>query len=75
MQVGETVKRFLGSVSRITAAGNTVVFNPPGYGSEIYNWKTGKSTPLRQKDGVYLLDLWIKVPKSENQGFTGPEKR
>ena len=61
------VTKTLGSVSRMTKAGNRVVFNAEGdpEGSYIENKWTGAHTYMRQENGVYLFDAWIKPP----QGF------
>ena len=55
------VSKALAAVSRIVGAGNRVVFDDrDGVGSYIQNRKTGKCTPLRQNNGVYYLDVWMK---------------
>ena len=59
-QVAKTHKA-LGSVSKICANGNTVIFDDEG--SYILNKATGERTMLRQENGVYLLDVRIAPPK------------
>ena len=55
------VGKALGAVSRIVGAGNRVIFDDPTtVGSYIENKTTGKQTPLRQHNGVYYLDVWVK---------------
>ena len=55
------VSKPLGAVSRIVSAGNRVIFDDPNtVGSYIQNRNTGKCTPLRQHNGVYYLDVWMK---------------
>ena len=54
------VSKALGAVSRIVGAGNQVIFDEPSVGSFIRNKQTGKLTPLRQHNGVYYLDAWVK---------------
>ena len=50
----------LGSVSRLVEAGHSVVFRSPEMGSYIQNNRNGHTTYLRQHDGSYYLDLWVK---------------
>jgi hypothetical protein len=52
--------RILGSVSRLVEAGHTVVFRSPELGSYIQNNGNGYRTYLRQHNGSYYLDLWVK---------------
>ena len=55
------VSKALGAVSRIVGAGNRVIFDDPDtVGSCIQNKRTGKCTPLRQHNGVYYLDVWVR---------------
>ena len=60
------VSRPLGSVKKICRTGHRVVFDDEG--SYIYNKTTGEVNWMREHDGNYILDLWIK-PKE--QGFGG----
>jgi len=58
------VTRMLISASKMTKAGykvNLSVDNP-----YVQSMKTGKVTPLRHKNGIFLIDLWI------NTEVTGP---
>ena len=64
------ISKALGAVSRIVGAGIRVVFDDPNtIGSFIENESTGKKTPLRQHNGVYFLDAWIKP----GHGHDNPE--
>ena len=65
------VSKALGAVSRLVGAGNRVVFDDPStVGSFIENKTTGKKTPLRQHNGVYYLDVWVKPGCGyDNQDF------
>ena len=62
MQVAAGVKKPLGSVSRICAAGHKVVFDDEG--SYIEHKSTGKVTWLEQRDGIYVLEAWIAPPET-----------
>ena len=52
-----------------------MVFDDPNtVGSFIENKTTGKKTPLRQHNGVYYMDVWVKPGHGydndeHNQGF------
>ena len=61
--------RILGSVSRLVEAGHSVVFRSPKLGSYIQNNANGYRTYLRQHNGSYHLDLWVK---KLTQGATQP---
>lgn len=63
------VTKALGSVSRMTQAGNRVVFDSEDSheGSYIENKYTGVRTYLRQENGVYMLDAWA-MPASRGKG-------
>ena len=52
------VSKPLMSVSKMVRAGNTVVFAPDG--SYIYDGETGEYMMLQEKNGMYLLNLWVK---------------
>ena len=54
------VHKALGAVSRIVGAGHRVIFNEESVGSFIEDKKTGRKTKLRQTNGVYFLDVWMK---------------
>ena len=74
LQMADVTKTLL-SVKRMTKAGNRVVFDDPNtVGSFIENKTTGKKTPLRQHNGVYYMDVWVKPGhgydnEENNQGF------
>ena len=65
------VSKALGAISRIVGAGNRIIFDDPAtVGPHIENKKTGNLTPLRQYNGVYYLDMWMKPGDHVNpQGF------
>ena len=67
------VSKALGAVSRLVGAGNRVVLDDPNtVGSFIENKATGNKTPLRQHNGVYYLDVWVKPGCGyDNQDFNG----
>ena len=52
--------KILGSVSRLVQANHTVVFRDPAWGSYIENNLNGYRTYLRQENGSYYLDLWVR---------------
>ena len=62
--------KILASVSRLVQAGHTVVFRDPQRGSDIQNDANGYRNYLRQVNGSYYLDLWVK----RASGFTGQGK-
>ena len=59
------VNKSLLSVKKVTGAGNTVVFKK-GYGY-IENDKSGERTYMEEKEGLYMVKLW--VPRDQ-EGFT-----
>ena len=67
------VNKPLGSVSRICAAGQQVVFNPPGHpdGSYVRNLMSNERIPLREENGTYKLDGWLNPysPDGNKPGF------
>jgi hypothetical protein len=65
MQVAD-VKSTLGSVWRMTQAGNKVVFGDEDAMSYIENKKTGKRTWLSEVNGSYEFDLWVAAKQSAN---------
>ena len=52
------VNKALLSVRRVTQAGNRVVFDEDG--GWIEDKVTGQKMWMREKDGQYLLKLWVK---------------
>ncbi len=62
-------KNILWSVSRLVEAGHSVVFRSPELGSYIQNNANGHRTYLRQRNGSYCLDFWVK---KLTQGATQP---
>ena len=66
-QVTEVSKPLL-SVSKMVNAGNTVVFSKDS--SYIYDEATGEVMNLEERNGMYLLKLWIRS-SSGFQGFGG----
>ena len=66
-QVGDAIKKPLGSVARITAKGNRVVFESDhGY---IENKVSGELTWFAMRDNVYVLDALVRPCQ---QGFPRP---
>ena len=51
------VHKALGSVSSMVRKGNRVVFDPEG--SFVENIHTGDRMPLREDNGVYVLDVLV----------------
>ena len=54
------VHKALGAVSKIVGAGHRVIFDCEEVGSYIEDKRTGHKTKLRQHNGVYFLDVWMK---------------
>ena len=63
------VKKMLGAVSKMCESGNRVDFDDDG--SYILNKKTGHSTPMDKKNGVYVFKLWTwnKDKQKQKQDF------
>ena len=62
------VNKPLLSVRRVTQAGNRVVFEE--HGGYIEDMKTGEKMWIKEKDGMYLLKLWVrKGGQAPEQGF------
>ena len=69
------VSKALGAVSRIVGAGNGVIFDDPATMVSYIEKETGKITPLRQHNGVYYLDAWVKPGcRLDNQDFIRPAR-
>ena len=63
------VTKALGSVSKMVARGNRVVFDSDDCGGSYIENKQDKSRlPLRDRGGVFVLDMWVK-PAPRKQGF------
>ena len=60
------VTKPLASVLRIVQAGHTVVFDSAG--SYILNKETQEVNMLREEDGNYMLDVWVK-PTSDDDAL------
>ena len=56
--------RILGSVSRLVQSNHTVVFRDPSLGSYIENNVNKYRSYLRQDNGSYFLDLYVKKASS-----------
>ena len=63
------VKKPLASVSRIIQSNHRAVFDADG--SYLQNKLTGQIIPLREKDGLFVLDVKIHNPGGTSD-FTGP---
>ena len=62
------ISKPLGAVSKFVKAKHRVVFDEPV--SYIENKESGKKTILRQTNGVYFLDVWMKTGDHLNkEGF------
>ncbi len=65
------VTKPLCAVSQVCAKGNRVIFDSAG--SYIEHKATGKRTPLREQNGVYVLDVWLAGERPWQTGpFGGP---
>ena len=51
----------LASVDKMTSAGNEVHFGPAPADNFVRHVKTGKTIPLKKKNGVYILEVWFIV--------------
>ena len=58
------VNKPLLSVSRMVAAGNTVVFDSDG--SYVVHKETGEWIPLGERGGVYTLKMWVPRHQGES---------
>ena len=64
--------RTWGSVSRLVEAGHSVVFISPELGSYTQNNLNGHRTYLRQHNGSYYSDRWVKkLPQGAVQPLEG----
>ena len=56
------VTKALGSVLKMVRNGHRVVFDDEEYGegSYIQDRRTGQKTYLRQENGVFVLDVWVR---------------
>ena len=62
------VTKALGSVSKIVANGNKVVFD--GSGSFIENKRSRERLWMREDNGVYVLDVYVAPPDDyDRKGF------
>ena len=52
-------KRMLASVDKIASAGNEVKFGPAPTDNYVKNLKTGKTIPLKKKNGVYVMEVYF----------------
>ena len=58
-QVTDVSKPLL-SVSQLVKSGNTVVFSPEG--SWIYEEASGEYMEMEERNGMYMLKVWVKKP-------------
>ena len=61
-------RKMLASLSRLIQAGHRLVFDTPDCGSYIECKTTGRRRWLRQENGVFYLDLWVKPVHFGRQG-------
>ena len=66
------VAKQLGSVQRICAAGQTVVFDSEG--SYIINRQTGELNLLRYVNGNFMLDVWVPPPAAIDPHMMGKDE-
>ena len=67
-EVGD-IHRPLSSVSRMVGAGNRVYFDTEvNGGCGVYNYKTGQTMKIFERDSIYVLPAWIENPS----GFGRP---
>ena len=67
----------LASIAGICDNGNTVTFTDSG--GFITNTTTGRKTTSKRKGNVYVMDMWVRNPGSDNpkakaSGFARPER-
>ena len=75
LQVAQ-VGKALGSVSKMVHNNNRVVFDPAG--SYIGSLSDGSVLPLREHNGVVVLDAWVAPARDSGQGaadFQGPGQK
>ena len=61
-------KRMLASVDKMASAGNEVHFGPAPADNFVRHAKTGKTIPLKKKNGVYILEVWFIVDGQKVSG-------
>ena len=54
------VTKVLASVAKMVECGNTVVFDENG--SYVLHKKTGVRTPIEKRNGMFVIDMWVKKP-------------
>lgn len=62
------VTKPLASVSKICSKGNKVIFD--GHASYILNKRTGRRTPLKQENGVFIMEIPIDFVTNKNDHAT-----
>ncbi len=68
------LQRIIVAVSRMVKAGNRVVFDSAeNGGSYIYNKKSGRYHVIHERNGVYVVPIWIRRPTTT--GFRGHPTR
>ena len=65
------IRRNLFSGARIALAGNRVEVGAKS--ASIRNLKSGEISHLRREGNVWMLDLWLKTPATDESGFTRQE--
>jgi hypothetical protein len=71
-EVGD-INRPLSSICRMVEAGSVVWFDSEKHrGSGVYNYDAGVTTKIWEKDGIYILQAWIRPAENhrETPGFT-----
>ena len=68
MKVGD-VGRTLISVSKLSESGYDAILTH--WRPRLVNRKTGEIIPLLRVGGMYILRMWVWVPRAEESGFPG----
>ena len=69
------VNKILAAVSRITSHQCRVIFDEPHIGSVIENKRTGRIIPLRQINGIYILDVWVRPTATATNGTSQSQQQ
>ena len=67
-QIGEKVKKPLGSAGQAAKAGFASWLDEPDAESYVIHKKTKKKIPLKWVNGVYKMQAWVKSPGFTRQG-------
>lgn len=67
------VTKVLASVARMCERGNRVVFDDKG--SYVECKRDGHRTRMEKRNGVYVMDMWIRKPRGANGASEQEEER